>query len=112
LGLGRFLPLGTPPDGAWITERAARGVLLTAVAGLPGARLDRLRLALADPDAAAAPAVPPPPSALPPGPLRITADLAATAAEPLPVTAARVRDTLTEAAALRLGLTVGEVDLR
>ncbi|MCZ9338699.1 nucleopolyhedrovirus P10 family protein, partial [Streptomyces sp. TRM76130] len=21
LGLGRFLPLGTPPDGAWITER-------------------------------------------------------------------------------------------
>lgn len=112
LGLGRFLPLGAPPDGAWIAERAARGVLLTAVAGLPGVRLDRLRLAPADPDAAAAPAVPPPPSALPPGPLRVTADLATTAAEPLPVTAARVRTALTEAASLRLGLTVGEVDLR
>ncbi|CAL9613490.1 hypothetical protein SUDANB145_05670 [Streptomyces sp. enrichment culture] len=112
LGLGRFLPLGTPADGAWIAERAAREVLLTAVAGLPGVRLDRLRLALADPDAAPGPAVPAPPSALPPGPLRMTADLAATAADPLPVTAERVRATLAQAASLRLGLTVGEVDLR
>ncbi|MBT2411310.1 nucleopolyhedrovirus P10 family protein [Streptomyces sp. ISL-12] len=112
LGLGRFLPLGTPADGAWIAERAAREVLLTAVAGLPGVRLDRLRLALADPEAAPEPAVPAPPSALPPGPLRMTADLAATAADPLPVTADRVRATLAQAASLRLGLTVGEVDLR
>ncbi|MGP2440225.1 nucleopolyhedrovirus P10 family protein [Streptomyces sp. JW3] len=112
LGLGRFLPLGGPPDGAWIAERAAREVLLTAVAGLPGVRLDRLRIAAADPDAAPEPAVPAPPSALPPGPLRVTADLAATAAEPLPAVAARVRATLAQAAALRLGLTVGEVDLR
>ncbi|MEU4658840.1 nucleopolyhedrovirus P10 family protein [Streptomyces sp. NPDC023723] len=112
LGLGRFLPLGGPPDGAWITERAAREVLLAAVAALPGVRLDRLRVAAAGPDTAAEPAVPAPPSGLGPGPLRVTADLAATAAEPLPAVAARVRETLAEAAALRLGLTVDEVDLR
>ena len=57
------------------------------------------------------PAVPPPPGALPPGPLRVTAQFAATAAEPLPVTAALVRTTLA-AAARRLGLAVEEVDLR
>ncbi|GAA4798116.1 hypothetical protein GCM10023220_27190 [Streptomyces ziwulingensis] len=112
LALGRFLPLGGERDGAWIAERAAREVLLEAARALPGVRLDGLRLALADPAAACEPAVPAPPSALPPGPLRLTADLAATASEPLPAAASRVRVTLAEAAALRLGLTVTDVDLR
>lgn len=112
LGLGRFLPLGGARDGAWIAERAAREVLLAVAAALPGVALDRLRIAPADPEAAAEPAVPPPPSALPPGPLRVTAELTATAAEPLPAVAARVRATLAEAAELRLGLLVTEVDLR
>ncbi|WP_320780818.1 nucleopolyhedrovirus P10 family protein [Streptomyces sp. CRN 30] len=112
LGLGRFLPLGDARDGAWIAERAARDVLLSVAAGLPGVRLEHLRIAPAEPDEAAEPVVPPPPSALPPAPLRVTADLAATASEPLPATAARVRATLAEAAALRMGLVVSDVDLR
>ncbi|MGA6225333.1 nucleopolyhedrovirus P10 family protein, partial [Streptomyces umbrinus] len=71
-----------------------------------------VRLSLTDPDGAPEPAVPPPPSALPPGPLRITADFAATPAEPLPATASRLRTALASAATDRLGLTVTEVDLR
>ncbi|MER6705501.1 nucleopolyhedrovirus P10 family protein [Streptomyces fumanus] len=112
LGLGRFLPLGGPRDGAWIAERAARGILLEAADSVPGVRLDGLRVGPADPEEAQEPAVPPPPSALPPGPLRVTADLAATADEPLPTTTARVRTALATAATARLGLTVTEVDLR
>jgi hypothetical protein len=112
LGLGRFLPLGGPRDGAWIAERAARGILLDAARGVPGVRLDGLRIGPADPEETSEPAVPAPPSALPPGPLRVTADLAATAAEPLPTTTERVRTALAAAASARLGLTVTEVDLR
>ncbi|MFJ8105055.1 nucleopolyhedrovirus P10 family protein [Streptomyces sp. NPDC096132] len=112
LGLGRLLPLGGPRDGAWIAEGAAEGVLREAVRGLPGVRLGVLRLALADPEDVPEPVVPPPPSALPPGPLRLTADFAAATAEPLPTAAARVRGALASAAAERLGLTVVEVDLR
>ncbi|MFJ8790858.1 nucleopolyhedrovirus P10 family protein [Streptomyces sp. NPDC102462] len=56
--------------------------------------------------------VPAPPSALPPGPLRVAADFAATAAAPLPETASRLRLSLATAADQRLGLTVTEVDLR
>ncbi|MER5434815.1 nucleopolyhedrovirus P10 family protein [Streptomyces sp. NPDC002588] len=111
-GLGRLLPLGGPRDGAWIAEDAARGVLRAAVRGLPGARLDTLRVGPADPEGGYESVVPPPPGALPSGPLRVTADFAATAAEPLPDTAARVRDVLAAAAAERLGLVVAEVDLR
>ncbi|WP_217144302.1 nucleopolyhedrovirus P10 family protein [Streptomyces sp. AC627_RSS907] len=111
LGLGRLLPLGGPGDGAWIAERAAREVLLAAARGVTGVRPQELRIALADPGGAHEPAVPPPPSALPPGPLRVTADFAATAAEPLPAAAARLRAALT-AAARGLGLTVTDVDLR
>ncbi|MEV6181626.1 nucleopolyhedrovirus P10 family protein [Streptomyces sp. NPDC052016] len=112
LVVGRLLPLGGPRDGAWITEEAAQAVLRRAVRGLPGVRLGPLRIAVADPEGAYEPVVPPPPSALPPGPLRVSADCAATAAEPLPATAARLRTALATAAAERLGLVVAEVDLR
>ncbi|GHI08708.1 nucleopolyhedrovirus P10 family protein [Streptomyces cellostaticus] len=112
LGLGRLLPLGGPRDGAWIAEAAAVAVLGHAAAGVPGARLGALRITLADPLDVPEPVVPAPPSALPPGALRVTADFAATAAEPLPTTASRLRQALATAAAERLGLAVAEVDLR
>lgn len=76
LGLGRLLPLGGPGDGAWIAERAAREVLLAAARGVAGVRPGDLRVGLADPDDVREPAVPLPPGALPPGPLRVTADFA------------------------------------
>ncbi|MFG2785650.1 nucleopolyhedrovirus P10 family protein [Streptomyces prunicolor] len=112
LRLGRLLPLGDRPDGAWIAERAAEGVLRDAARQVRGVRLGALRIALADPENAHEPAVPPPPGALPPGPLRITADFAAVATEPLPATASRLRTALATAAAERLGLVVDEVDLQ
>ena len=112
LGLGRLLPLGGPHDGSWISEEAAEAVLRRTAGELRGVRLDALRIGLADPDTAHDPVVPPPPSALPPGPLRVTADFAATASEPLPTTAALVRTTLEAAATELLGLAVAEVDLR
>ncbi|MFI0789450.1 hypothetical protein ACH4Q6_28060 [Streptomyces lydicus] len=112
LGIGRVLPLGGPADGSWITERAAVGALRTA-AGLPaGVRLGPLRLSLADPGQTGEPAVPAPPSALPPGPLRIEAEFAAVADRPLPALADQVRTALLEAAFQQLGLVVGVVDLR
>ncbi|WP_282086459.1 nucleopolyhedrovirus P10 family protein [Streptomyces tendae] len=118
LGLGRLVPLGGPGDGAWIAERAAREVLLAAARGVAGVRPGDLRIGAADPDGVHEPAVPPPPGALPPGPLRVTAGFAAVveptaaAAEPLPVTAAVLRAVLAEAATGRLGLVVADVDLR
>ncbi|WP_406728210.1 nucleopolyhedrovirus P10 family protein [Streptomyces sp. GD-15H] len=113
LGLGRILPLGGPRDGAWISEAAAGDALRRAVErDEPGVRLAGLRIALAAPQDAGEPVVPPPPSALPPGALRVTARFAATAAEPLPVTADRLRAVLSRAAAERIGLVVAEVDLR
>ncbi|WP_063731914.1 hypothetical protein [Streptomyces sp. RTd22] len=112
LRLGRLLPLGGPEDGAWLTERAADAVLRRAADAVPGVRLGALRIALADPEAAAPPAVPAPPSALPPGPLRVEAEFAATVDRPLPETADRLRAALLGAAAERLGLAVGAVDLR
>ncbi|MFE5397597.1 nucleopolyhedrovirus P10 family protein [Streptomyces sp. NPDC056568] len=115
LGLGRLLPLGGREDGAWIAERAAREVLLAAARRVAGVRPGTLRIAAADPARSAEAAVPAPPSALPPGPLRVTADFAATvdspAAEPLPATAARLRAALA-GAARELGLVVTDVDLR
>ncbi|PNG96442.1 nucleopolyhedrovirus P10 family protein [Streptomyces malaysiensis] len=112
LRLGRLLPLGEREDGSWITERAAAEVLGRAAAEVPDAHLESLRIAPADPDAVEGPAVPPPPSALPPGPLRIAVECGATLAEPLPVTADRLRDVLLDAAADRLGLLVEAVDIR
>ncbi|GGQ41890.1 nucleopolyhedrovirus P10 family protein [Streptomyces mutabilis] len=111
LGLGRLLPLGGPRDGAWIAERAVREVLMAAAGAVAGVRLEGLRVAPADPGDAWEPAVPSPPSALPPGPLRVTADFAAMTAEPLPVAADRLRAALATAGH-ELGLTVTDVDLR
>ncbi|MFI8188226.1 nucleopolyhedrovirus P10 family protein [Streptomyces sp. NPDC085946] len=113
LGLGRLLPLGGPRDGAWIAERAAGTLLRRAARDVPGVRLDALGIALAHPDDPhEQPVVPPPPSALPPGGLRVTARFAATASEPLPTTSARLRTALAAAARERLGLVVTDVDLR
>ncbi|MFI5859421.1 nucleopolyhedrovirus P10 family protein [Streptomyces parvulus] len=118
LGLGRLLPLGGARDGAWIAERAAREVLLDAARGVAGVRPGDLRVGLADPEDTGEPALPQPPGALPPGPLRVTADFTAVVggvaagAEPLPTVAGRLRAVLAEAATERLGLTVTDVDLR
>ncbi|MBT2504347.1 hypothetical protein J7I98_00275 [Streptomyces sp. ISL-98] len=112
LGLGRLLPLGRAADGAWLAEQAADSVLRRAAGELPGVALGALRIGLADPETVEAPAVPPPPGALPPGPLRIDADFAATADEPLPLTAEGLREVLWEVASGRLGLVITEVDLR
>ncbi|MFI5660240.1 nucleopolyhedrovirus P10 family protein [Streptomyces sp. NPDC051684] len=111
LGLGRLLPLGGPQDGAWVTEPAAAAALRRAVQGVHGVRLGALRIVLADPDSVPEPMTPAPPSALPPGELRLTADCAATAQEPLPVAADRLREALAGAAE-RVGLVVTEVDLQ
>ncbi|OKI08207.1 hypothetical protein A6A06_33585 [Streptomyces sp. CB02923] len=112
LGLGRLLPLGGPADGAWIAERAAAGVLRETGDTLPGLRVGTLRLSLADADAAPEPSVPAPPSALPPGPLLVEADFAATAGRPVPASADLLRKALLTCAADRLGLEVAAVDLR
>ncbi|MBL1115756.1 hypothetical protein JK364_25615 [Streptomyces sp. 110] len=112
LRIGRLLPLGEREDGSWITERAASDVLGRAAAEVPGAHLGALRIGPVDPGAAGTPAVPPPPSALPPGPLRIAAECGATLEEPIPVTADRLRGVLLDAATDRLGLLVEAVDIR
>ncbi|MFE1298169.1 nucleopolyhedrovirus P10 family protein [Streptomyces sp. NPDC058731] len=112
LGLGRLLPLGGPRDGAWLAEAAALAFLGRVAAGVPGVALGAARIGLADPADVAEPVVPAPPSGLPPGPLRVTAEFSATAAEPLPATADRLRAALVTAATEGLGLTVAEVDLR
>ncbi|MDI1454497.1 nucleopolyhedrovirus P10 family protein [Streptomyces sp. ATE26] len=111
-GLGRLLPLGGPRDGAWIVQRAVEAVLARAAGGVPGVRLGTARITLADPDDVHDPVVPRPPGALPAGGLRIAADFAAPAAEPLPATASRLRLALLTAATDVLGLAVTEVDLR
>ncbi|MFC8129084.1 nucleopolyhedrovirus P10 family protein [Streptomyces sp. NPDC057302] len=111
LGLGRVLPLGGPGDGSWLTEACADGVLRHAAERVSGVRLGGLRVALADTSEEYVSAVPSPPSALAPGPLRITAEFAAEPTEPLPAAAARLRAALFAAAEERLGLVVQEVDL-
>ncbi|MGG7613671.1 nucleopolyhedrovirus P10 family protein, partial [Streptomyces sp. ZG43] len=112
LGLGRLLPVGGAQDGAWLTEAAARPVLRQAADKVPGARLGALRIGPVDGAPTEEPGVPPPPSALWPGPLRIGAEFAATRLEPFPALADRLRATLSETATHRLGLHVTEVDLR
>ncbi|MDI6407258.1 hypothetical protein QLX52_00135 [Streptomyces albus] len=108
LGLGRLLPLGRAADGAWIAEEAAVGVLCRAAGG---ARLSGVRIGPAGP-ATDGPAVPPPPSALPPGPLRLTADLAVYADPTVPAAVDAVRGALLDCADRELGLPLTAADLR
>ncbi|RII18560.1 hypothetical protein DSC45_11625 [Streptomyces sp. YIM 130001] len=110
LGLGRLLPLGGAADGTWITEQAASRVLREAASRVAGVRLESLRLDTSG--TGAEPAVPAPPSSLPPGPLRLEADFSATTREPLPAAAERLRAALTAAADHRLGLALLTADLR
>ncbi|MFB7760462.1 MULTISPECIES: hypothetical protein [Streptomyces] len=110
--LGRLVPLGSAADGAWLAERAAAGALRRAVAAaVPAARVEELRLAVTEPEPAPA-AVPPPASALPPGPLAMTATVAAPVHQPLPEYANALRLALAQAARDRLGLAVATIDLR
>ncbi|MFJ8001865.1 hypothetical protein ACIQ7D_32985 [Streptomyces sp. NPDC096310] len=112
LDLGRLLALGDAADGTWLAERAATAELRRAAVSVPGAVLGEVRIALADPDGAADPAVPPPPGAQPPGPLRIDGEFSAVPGEPLPALAERLRGVLYACAVDGLGLRVAEVDLR
>ncbi|MBQ1161574.1 hypothetical protein ACH4RA_16550 [Streptomyces smyrnaeus] len=109
LGMGRLLPLGEAADGAWVTEEAALDVLRRAV---PDTRLSAMRVELSGPGTWTEPAVPPPPSALPPGPLTLTAELAVPADRPVPAAADEVRHALLAAAERELGLALESVDLR
>ncbi|MFF3336768.1 hypothetical protein ACFYWX_46000 [Streptomyces sp. NPDC002888] len=112
LDLGRLLPLGGPDDGTWITEQAAVRDLGLAAAGIPGVRLETLRIGAAPLEPVSEPAVRPPASALPPGPLRIEAAFTTSLGQPLPHTAEQLRSTLLNAAAERLGLATMTADLR
>lgn len=112
LGLGRLLPLGTGEDSGWVAEESAVRVLRAGAARVPGVRLDRLRIAPADPAAAwPEPAPVRPPSALPPGPLLIEGEFAAAADGPLPERAALLRTALDRTAGARLGFAVAGIDL-
>ncbi|WP_155056200.1 hypothetical protein [Streptomyces blattellae] len=112
LDLGRLLPLGGPGDGTWITEQAAVRVLGLAASEIPGVRLESLRIGSAPLEPVSEPAVRPPASALPPGPLRIEAAFTARLGQPLPETAEQLRSALLNAAAERLGLATVTADLR
>lgn len=112
LDLGRLLPLGGPDDGTWITEQAAVRALGRAAAEIPGVRLETLRIGAAPHEPVSEPAVRPPASALPPGPLRIEATFTASLGEPLPEAADQLRSALLVAAAERLGLATVTADLR
>jgi hypothetical protein len=113
MGLGGLLALGGPADGAWLAESAAVAVLRGAAASVPGAALDDVRLSLADPSAAEDPRTPAPPTALPPGPLRVRADVAVWDLDgPLPTLMEALRSALFDAAVEQLGLAVTVVDLR
>jgi hypothetical protein len=118
VGLGRLLPLGAREDGAWLTERAAGWALRRAVAeAVADVRLDRLRVGPdGDAEAPDAPGTalavtPPPPGALPPGPLRIEAVCAAGLERPLPECVRHVRAVLATAARERVGLDVAAIDV-
>ncbi|MFF7251392.1 hypothetical protein ACFZBU_47140 [Embleya sp. NPDC008237] len=112
LDLGRLLPLGGPDDGTWITEQAAGRALGRAATEVPGVWLQSLRIGPAPLEPVSEPAVRPPVSALPPGPLRIEAAFAASLRQPLPHTADQLRNTLLKAATERLGLSTVTADLR
>lgn len=106
---GRLLPLGEAADGTWITEEAALDVLRAA--DVPhGARLHAVRIGPGPGDPAPA-AVPAPPSALPPGPLTLTAGLTLPPDAPIPAAAEAVRTALLRTAG-QLELPLATVDLR
>ncbi|MER8012420.1 hypothetical protein [Streptomyces sp. NPDC094149] len=109
---GRLLPLGGPTDGTWITEQAAVQALVRAASEIPGVRLESLRIGPAPLEPVSEPAVRPPASAMPPGPLRIEAAFSASVGEPLPEIADQLRGSLLDAAARRLGLATVTADLR
>lgn len=110
VALGRLLPLGDRDDNAWITERAAVRALRWTTAGLSGVRLGGMSLTLAE-DGGDVPETAPV-GALPHLPVRIEASFEATADEPLPLAADRLRDVLWTTARDGLGIAVTEVDLR
>ncbi|KOU77829.1 hypothetical protein ADK57_01640 [Streptomyces sp. MMG1533] len=110
--MGRLLPLGGPDDGTWITEQAAVRALGRAAAGIPGVRLETLRIGSAPLEPVSEPAVRAPASALPPGPLRIEAAFTASLGQPLPHTADQLRSALLSTATERLGLATVTADLR
>lgn len=112
LDLGRLLPLGGPDDGTWITEQAAVRALRRAAAEIPDVWLESLRIGPAPHEPVSEPAVRPPASALPPGPLRIEAAFTTSLGQPLPHTAEQLRSALLNAAAERLGLATVTADLR
>ncbi|MFF9426502.1 hypothetical protein [Streptomyces sp. NPDC014746] len=130
LAPGRLLPLGTAGDGAWITERAARGVLAPAAAAVRGAVPGTLRIGPDPTEAGDDPAeagdgqagagdgpagagpFPVPAGGLGPGPLRITVDVGAVAGRPLPELSEELRAALLGAARDGVGLRVTAVDLR
>ncbi|MFE0518692.1 hypothetical protein [Streptomyces sp. NPDC058954] len=112
LDLGRLLPLGGPHDGTWITEQAAVQALAPTAAEVPGVRLESLRIGSAPLQPVSEPAVRPPASALPPGPLTIEAAFTASLVRPLPETADALRSALLGAATERLGLTTVSADMR
>ncbi|EDY57741.2 conserved hypothetical protein [Streptomyces sviceus ATCC 29083] len=112
LGLGRLLPLGGPHDGTWITEQAAVQALGRTAAEVPGVRLESLRIGSAPLQPVSEPAVRPPASALPPGPLTIEAAFTASFVRPLPESAEELRSALLGAAAEQLGLATVTADLR
>jgi hypothetical protein len=112
LDLGRLLPLGGPDDGTWITEQAAVQALGRAAAEIPGVRVETLRIGSAPFEPVSEPAVRPPASALPPGPLRMEAAFTASLRQPVPHTAEQLRSALLNAATERLGLAVVTTDLR
>ncbi|MFI8291194.1 hypothetical protein ACIGBL_18880 [Streptomyces sp. NPDC085614] len=117
-GPGLLLPLGDAEDGAWLTESAARAVLLRAAGRVPGVVPGALRVNLLETEggteggAAPEPPLPVPPGGLPPGPLRVTAEFAAAGDRPLPGVSDELRAALFAAAATELGIRAVRVDLR
>ncbi|MFF9852983.1 hypothetical protein [Streptomyces litmocidini] len=112
LGLGRLLPLGGPDDGTWITEQAAVRALWRKAAGIPGVRLQSMRIGPVPHEPVFKPAVRPPVGALPPGPLGIEASFTGSVTLPVPQAAEQLRTILLKAADEDLGLSTATVDLR
>ncbi|MFI0990060.1 hypothetical protein [Streptomyces exfoliatus] len=112
LGLGRLLPLGGPDDGTWITEQAAVRALWRKAAGVPGVRLESMRIGPVPDEPVLESAVRPPVGALPPGPLRVEAAFTGSVTLPVPQAAEQLRTTLLKAAGEELGLSTATVDLR